>query len=176
MMANDTFGMQRRASHGTWDHAAQERRSRARMALHEFLPNCTFDIFQRGRSGSPETRNLGIRRYEPHPSQFSHGLFKSTVGCIFRCKAKHPPFRLCTILETDAVGCKARLIWADRPDVAEWLHTTPCWLSFHKVSETWQRSAERQWEIVLPLNTLALDPVWVDPFLNRTVTRMGPYS
>lgn len=96
------------ASHGYG--APQERRSRARTALHEFLPNCTFDIFQRGRSASPETRNLGIRRYEPHPSRFSHGLFKSTVGCIFRCKAKHPPFRLCTILETDAVRCKARLI------------------------------------------------------------------
>lgn len=42
---------------------------------------------------------MGISRYGPHPSCVSRGLFKSTVGCIFRWKAKHPPFRLLLLIE-----------------------------------------------------------------------------
>lgn len=52
--------------------------------------------YKGGRSGSPD---MGIRRYGPHPSCVSRGLFKSTVGCIFRWKAKHPPFRLLLLIE-----------------------------------------------------------------------------
>lgn len=61
--------------------------------------------YKGGRSGSPD---MGIRRYGPHPSYVSRELFKSTVGCIFRWKAKHPPFRLLLLIEN-------RCCWMQNP-------------------------------------------------------------
>jgi len=70
-------------------------------------------LSSKDRSCSLDSWNLGYNN-KPHirPAQ-SHRLFKDKVGCTFLPLNEAPTLPPRYILETDAVGCDAQLIFVD---------------------------------------------------------------